>query len=122
VSIIGWSAGGIYAREIARVVPQHVRMVITLGSPFRGSHRASHAWRAYALLKTTCIFSKKDGVVASECCTSLPAPLTENVEVNSTHFGFRHNLETLGVIADRLAQPENRWRPYQPTRLRRPRT
>lgn len=137
VSLIGWSAGGIYAREVAREVPDRIRSVISLGSPFRGNPRATHAaalWdvfnrhpeaaeimteearagRAAPLpVPTTCIYSKHDGVVAWECCTSLPAPRTENVEVRSTHFGYGHNLETLHVIADRLAQPENRWRPYR---------
>ena len=137
VSLIGWSAGGIYAREVAREVPDRVRTVISLGSPFRGNHRATHAtllWdvfnrhpdaaeimseearigRAVPLpVPTTCVYSRLDGVVAWECCTSVAAPRTENVEVRSTHFGYGHNLETLHVIADRLAQPENRWRPYQ---------
>ena len=45
VSLIGWSAGGIYARELARGLPDDVRSVITLGSPFRGNHQASTAWR-----------------------------------------------------------------------------
>ena len=62
---------------------------------------------------TTCVYSKLDGIVAWECCTSLPAPRTENIEVHSTHLGYGHNLETLYVIADRLAQREDRWRPYQ---------
>lgn len=137
VSLIGWSAGGIYAREIAREVPERVRTVISLGSPFRGNHRATHATWLWELLNrhpdateimseaarigraapltvpTTCIYSKQDGVVAWECCTSLPAPRTENIEVRSTHFGYGHNLETLHIIADRLAQREGRWRPYQ---------
>ena len=137
VSLIGWSAGGIYAREIAREVPERVRTVISLGSPFRGNHRATHATWVWELFNrhldgteimsdaarigraepltvpTTCIYSKHDGVVAWECCTSLPAPRTENIEVRSTHFGYGHNLETLHVIADRLAQRENKWRPYQ---------
>ena len=137
VSIIGWSAGGIYARELARAFPDDVRSVITLGSPFRGNHRASTAWRVWRLLNrgtdatgsvaeaarirreqplttpTTCIYSKTDGIVAWQCCTSLPAPRTENVEVHSSHLGYGHNLETLSVIADRLAQPEDGWRPFQ---------
>ncbi len=137
VSLIGWSAGGIYAREIAREVPERVRTVISLGSPFRGNHRATHATWVWDLFNrhldgteimsaaarigraapltvpTTCIYSKHDGVVAWECCTSLPAPRTENIEVRSTHFGYGHNLETLHVIADRLAQREDEWRPYQ---------
>jgi dienelactone hydrolase len=136
VSIIGWSAGGIYARELARALPDEVRSVITLGSPFRGNHEASTAWRMWRLLNrsadataavaepalnrraqplsvpTTCIYSKSDGIVAWQCCTSLPAPETENVEVRSSHLGYGHNLETLAVIADRLAQPEGKWRPF----------
>jgi pimeloyl-ACP methyl ester carboxylesterase len=136
VSIIGWSAGGIYARELARAFPDDVRSVITLGSPFRGNHQASTAWKVWRLLNrgtdateavaepalvrrasplsvpTTCIYSKSDGIVAWQCCTSLPAPETENVEVRSSHLGYGHNLETLSVIADRLAQPENGWRPF----------
>ena len=137
VSLIGWSAGGIYAREIARELPDRVRTVISLGSPFRGNHRATHASSLWALFNrhpdatelmseaarigraaplkvpTTCVYSKLDGIVAWECCTSLPAPRTENIEVHSTHLGYGHNLETLYVIADRLAQREDRWRPYQ---------
>jgi len=137
VSIVGWSAGGIYARELARAFPDDVRSVITLGSPFRGNHRASTAWKVWRLVNrgadateavsesalmrraqpltvpTTCIYSKTDGIVAWQCCTSLPAPETENVEVRSSHLGYGHNVQTLSVIADRLAQPENRWRPFQ---------
>jgi hypothetical protein len=137
VSIIGWSAGGIYARELARALPDDVRSVITLGSPFRGNHQASNAWNVWWLFNrgseateavseqaqlrraqpltvpTTCIYSKSDGIVAWQCCTSLPAPETENVEVRSSHLGYGHNVETLSVIADRLAQPEDSWRPFQ---------
>jgi pimeloyl-ACP methyl ester carboxylesterase len=136
VSMIGWSAGGIYARELARALPDEVRSVITLGSPFRGNHQASTAWRMWRLLNrgadateavaeralnrraqplsvpTTCIYSKSDGIVAWQCCTSLPAPETENIEVHSSHLGYGHNLETLSVIADRLAQKEGEWRPF----------
>jgi pimeloyl-ACP methyl ester carboxylesterase len=137
VSIIGWSAGGIYARELARALPDEVRSVITLGSPFRGNHEANTAWRVWRVINrgadvtesvsnealarraqplrvpTTCIYSKSDGIVAWQCCTSLPAPQTENVEVRSSHLGYGHNVQTLSVIADRLAQPENSWRPFQ---------
>jgi hypothetical protein len=61
---------------------------------------------------TTCIFSRTDGIVAWECCVSEPAPQTENIEVHAAHLGYGHELETLRVIADRLAQPEGRWMPY----------
>jgi hypothetical protein len=143
VSIVGWSAGGILAREIGRRVPERTRMVITLGAPFRGNHKATHAWRLYAMVNrgpeleeamsevnrrareeplgvpTTCLYSRVDGIVAWECCTSLPAPMTENVEVTSSHVGYGHNLEALYVIADRLAQPEGEWRPIEEGPARR---
>jgi pimeloyl-ACP methyl ester carboxylesterase len=138
VSVIGWSAGGIFGREVGRRAPDRVRSVITLGSPFRGNHRATHAWRLWSLLNRnpaatalmteaaiaaraepldippTCIYSRTDGIVAWQCCTSRPAPTTENVEVHCSHLGYGHNLETLYVIADRLAQPEGQWRPFRP--------
>jgi pimeloyl-ACP methyl ester carboxylesterase len=137
VSIIGWSAGGIFARELTRAHPEDVRSVITLGSPIRGNQQATHAWRMWRMLNrktqarqvvseaariareeplavpTTCIYSKSDGIVAWQCCLSRPAAETENVEVHSSHLGYGHSVETLRVIADRLAQPEGQWRPYR---------
>src|SRR5580693_3611771 len=84
VSLIGWSLGGIYARQLAKLRPDDVRLVITLGSPFTGSPRATNAWRAYEYLSgqradaghsagplhepppvpTTAIFSRTDGICA----------------------------------------------------------
>lgn len=43
VSLIGWSLGGIYARELAKELPEHARCVITLGTPFSGHPRATNA-------------------------------------------------------------------------------
>jgi hypothetical protein len=64
-------------------------------------------------MPTTCVYSKSDGIVAWQCCTSLPAPETENIEVRSSHLGYGHNVQTLSVIADRLAQPENCWQRFR---------
>jgi thioesterase domain-containing protein len=47
VSLVGWSLGGIYAREVAKAMPRQTRCVITLGTPFTGHPRATNAWRAY---------------------------------------------------------------------------
>jgi hypothetical protein len=136
VSIVGWSAGGIYAREMARALPHYTRQVITLGSPFNGHPSSTRAWALYRLLNrgpqadglfteeacarraapldvpTTSIWSRTDGIVAWQCCVAAAAPRTENVEVTATHLGYGHHHETLRVIADRLAQPEGAWRPY----------
>ena len=136
VSLIGWSAGGVYAREMARALPHYTRQVITLGSPFNGHPSKTRAWQTYRLLNrgpqhdalfteeavaqraaplevpTTSIYSRTDGIVAWQCCVADPAPQTENIEVRATHLGIGHQHEALRVIADRLAQPEGRWMPY----------
>src|SRR5215510_12058869 len=45
ISLVGWSLGGIYARQLAKLVPEKVRCVISLGSPFTGSAKATNAWK-----------------------------------------------------------------------------
>lgn len=138
VSLIGWSLGGIFAREIARHAPQQVRSVITLGSPFAGVPRASNAWQLYERLSgrragaddrraqmpiappvpTTAIFTRTDGVVAWQGCCEQPGPITENIEVVGSHSGLGHNPVVLHAIADRLAQPEGRWCAFERNRWR----
>jgi pimeloyl-ACP methyl ester carboxylesterase len=49
VSLVGWSLGGLYARQLAKMMPERVRSVITLGSPFAGPPRSTNAWRVYEL-------------------------------------------------------------------------
>jgi pimeloyl-ACP methyl ester carboxylesterase len=49
VSLVGWSLGGLYARQLAKMMPDRVRSVITLGSPFAGSPKATNAWRVYEM-------------------------------------------------------------------------
>ena len=138
VSLIGWSLGGIFAREIARRAPEHVRAVITLGSPFAGAPRASNAWRLYERvserriddhpwrdhMKTpppvpaTAIFSRSDGIVAWQGCLEREGAHAENIEVEGSHCGLGHNPVALYAIADRLAQPEGRWKPFDRGGLR----
>lgn len=132
VSLIGWSLGGIYARELAKELPDLVRGVITLGSPFSGPPRATNAWRFFELVSgqsaqdhelvdqiklaprvpTTSIFSATDGVVAWQCSINPDMPHCENIEVMASHIGMGMNPLALSVIADRLAQPEGRWRRF----------
>jgi pimeloyl-ACP methyl ester carboxylesterase len=133
VSLIGWSMGGLYARELAKLVPEDVRLVITLGSPFKGPYMASNAQRAYERLSrkqggdeqsvrlarpppvpTTAIFSRHDGIVAWQRCVEKPSEQIESVEVHGSHCGLGHNPLALYVIADRLAQPQEQWQPFKP--------
>src|ERR1700675_3083052 len=49
ISLVGWSLGGVYARQLAKMMPDRVRSVITLGSPFAGHPKATNAWRVYEM-------------------------------------------------------------------------
>ena len=140
VSLIGWSLGGIYARETAKIVPEAVRSVITLGTPFTGHPKATNAWRVYEMASgervaehgrdwpdlgkappapTTSIYSRTDGIVAWQCSVQEPGGLTENIEVSAaSHVGLGVNPAVLYAVADRLAQPEGAWRPFDRSGLR----
>jgi pimeloyl-ACP methyl ester carboxylesterase len=131
VSLIGWSLGGIYARETAKVVPECVRSVITLGTPFAGPPRATNAWQVYEMLSgetaqsrvstfnlakappvpTTSIYSRTDGIVAWQCSVQRPGGETENIEVEASHVGLGVNPVVFYAVADRLAQAEGNWAP-----------
>jgi len=132
VSLVGWSLGGVYARELAKMMPDDVRLVISLGSPFTGSPKATNAWRVYQLVSgekeidearfaalretpnvpTTSIFSRTDGVVAWQCSVEQETATSENIEVHASHVGMGLNPTALYAIADRLAQPEGQWKRF----------
>jgi hypothetical protein len=138
VSLIGWSLGGIYARDIAAELPDAVRACIMLGSPIHGHPRSTNAWRIYELasgqsvddptlhrldpalppVPTTSIFSRSDGVVAWQCSVEAKTPGSESIEVDGSHCGLGAHPAVLYAIADRLAQPEGSWRPFDRTGLR----
>jgi len=139
VSLIGWSLGGIYARELAKIRPHMTRQVITLGSPFNGSLKSNHAsmlfqktsgykfkemdkslrknMRIAPPVPTTSIYSKSDGITAWQCCLEKQDATTQNIEVSSSHCGLGHHPFVMWVIADRLAQNVNEWRHFEPKRL-----
>ncbi|RIK89940.1 MAG: alpha/beta hydrolase [Proteobacteria bacterium] len=134
VSLVGWSLGGIYARELARANPELVRCVITLGSPFRDvsasyatrlvpirpggrplheAHALRAALRAPLPVPTTSIYSRTDGIVAWQSCLEEEGAERENVEVACSHTGMGFHPAALAVVADRLAQAEGAWRPWR---------
>ncbi len=125
ISVVGWSLGGIYARELSKRNPAMIRQVITTGSPFRGIHEPNRVDWLLRLLRgdvekevgedfinsiaeptsvlTTSIYSKKDGAVPWQTCMeAVEDDLHKNVEVNSSHIGMPHNKEVLVVISERL--------------------
>ena len=135
VSLVGWSLGGVYARELAKMLPDDVRVVVTLGSPFTGNLKATNAWRVYQLVSgekevdaarfaalketpsvpTTSIFSRSDGVVAWQCSVEQETATSENIEVHASHVGMGMNPTALYAVADRLAQPEGEWKRFDHT-------
>jgi len=138
LSLIGWSLGGIYAREIAKEMPQRTRSVITLGTPFSGHPRATNAWRFYQLVSgqtvhealveqireappvpTTSIYSRTDGVVAWQCSLNESGPQSENIELQASHVGMGVHPLVLYAIADRLAQGPGQWKPFDASGSRR---
>ena len=141
VSLIGWSLGGVYARELAKEMPDLVRCVITLGSPFAGHPRDTNAWRVYEFVSgqsvhdnptlrqqlrvappvpTTSIFSRTDGVVAWHCSVNEVLPHTENIEITSaSHVGMGVNPLALYVVADRLRQDPQKWQRFDAGGARR---
>jgi hypothetical protein len=144
VSLVGWSLGGVYARELARRNGKHVRQVITLGSPFaltdprrqnrvNGSYqRLSHLHADQDRLPTpeqrarpigvpsTSVYSRLDGVVSWQACREPETTRHQNVEVRCSHIGFGVDPATLWLIADRLAVPPGQYRPFRPAPLLRP--
>jgi pimeloyl-ACP methyl ester carboxylesterase len=139
VSLIGWSLGGIYARELSRAHPDRVRLVITMGTPFRDisathaarftpirpggrplheAHELRASLRRPVPVPATSIYSRTDGIVAWQSCLEAEGPLRENVEVGTSHTGMGFHPDVLRVVADRLAQPEGEWAPYRPRSTR----
>lgn len=140
VSLVGWSLGGIYAREMAKEMPDLVRCVITLGTPFTGHPKATNAWRLYQMVSgqrtqddallaevrkpppvpTTSIYSKTDGIVAWPCSIN-PArhAHTENIEVHASHLGMGMNPLAMYAIADRLRQNPANWKRFDAQGARR---
>ena len=134
VSIIGWSLGGIYAREIAKKCPDKVRQVITLGTPFKDASNGTNIKLLYEILSKdkshknatlvkriaqkppvpfTSIYSKTDGVVHWESSLEEETSISEKIEIpNASHLGLGHNPFTMLVIANRLLQSKENWKLY----------
>lgn len=124
-TLIGWSLGGLYARELGKLMPTQLRQVITIGTPFNAGADHSHAGSLYQFLRgspavidralskrlrtppplpTTSIYSRSDGVVAWQACRhTRRSPLVQDIAVDSSHIGMGWNREVLQVVTDKLA-------------------
>ena len=139
VSIIGWSLGGVFARELAKLQPAKVRQVISLGSPIHNGRGRSNATPLFEAINgkhterirpshftgldeappvpTTSILTKTDGVVHWRGSVQQPGnghDQTENIEVHASHIGLGVNPSVMVALADRLRQKEGQWKPFKP--------
>ena len=126
VALVGWSLGGLFAREIAKRMPDKVSRVITLGTPFSGDRRNNNAWRAYQLVTghlvdappiecdfavkppvpTIALWSPKDGVISPRSACGWPGERDVAVAVRCNHLRFCRDP---GVIAEVLRQMDARF-------------
>jgi pimeloyl-ACP methyl ester carboxylesterase len=107
ILVVGWSLGGLYARELARHAPDKVRAVVTLGSPFSGDLHQNNVWRLYELVaghrvedtpipRVTdkplvphlALWSRKDGIVAPRAASGLEGERDQAVELRCSHMAF----------------------------------
>lgn len=105
--VVGWSLGGIFARELARAAPDKVSAVVTLGSPFSQDPRLNNVWRLYELVAghkvdsppvprisakppvpSLAIWSRKDGIIAPAAARGEPDEADRAVEFDCTHMAF----------------------------------
>jgi len=135
LSIVGWSLGGVFARELAKMHPEKIRFVISMGSPISNEPGHSSARRLFEAINgrqtnpqrmgrygrldeappvpTTSIFTKTDGIVHWRGSVQKPDhPNTENIIVPASHVGLGVNPLVMLAIADRLAQAEDAWAPF----------
>jgi pimeloyl-ACP methyl ester carboxylesterase len=125
IPLVGWSLGGVIAREVAREAPHAVEQVITFGSPVVGGPKYTRVGATYRsrgvdldaveaeilardavpiTVPITAIYTKGDGVVAWQACIDTVSPNVEHVEVNTTHLGLGLHHEVFAEVARRLSR------------------
>ena len=120
--LVGWSLGGVFAREIAKRLPERVEKVITLGSPFSGDMHGNNAWRIYHWIAghavdeppvpmdfadkppvpTIALWSARDGIVHRRCASGRPGERDVSIPVRCTHMGFAWHPEAIAAVADAI--------------------
>lgn len=123
VILVGWSLGGLVAREFAKQYPDRVTKVITLGSPFSGNPRANNAWRLYEMVAgykvdelplplvlnekppvhTIAFWSANDGVVSTGSACGQHDESDQQIELDCRHMAFVARPEAIDAIASAIA-------------------
>ncbi len=128
ITLVGWSLGGVFAREAAKRLPEHVEMVITMGSPFSGDMHGNNGWRLYHAVAghsvdeppvggqfaakppvpTVAMWSAQDGVVHRHCACGKVGERDHTVAVRCTHMGFAWHPAAIEAVSRLLAEsPES---------------
>ncbi len=123
VVLVGWSLGGVFAREVAKLHPECVAKVISMGSPFSHSPYSNNMWRAYQLVaghsvenppvakdlatkppvETVALWSPRDGVISPRAARGLPAERDRERALRCTHMDFADSHEAINAILRELA-------------------
>jgi pimeloyl-ACP methyl ester carboxylesterase len=118
ITLVGWSLGGLIAREYAKYAPHRVAKVVTLGSPFSGDMRANNAWRLYEWIaghpvdappiaatphekppvETIAIWSSRDGVVSPRSACGLVGESDGRIELDCSHMAFVSDPASINAI------------------------
>ena len=116
--LVGWSLGGLFAREVAKRHPEAVRLVITMGTPFSGDRRANNAWRAYQLIAghsvdeppigqdmaakppvpTVALWSPRDGIIAPRSACGRKGERDLAIPMRCTHLGFAAHPDVAAML------------------------
>jgi pimeloyl-ACP methyl ester carboxylesterase len=122
VVLVGWSLGGLFAREIAKRRPHEVAKVVTMGSPFSYNPRANNVWRAYQFVtghrvdnppvavelsvkppvETVALWSPRDGIVHPRSARGVAGERDREVALRCTHMGFAYDPEAIAAVLREL--------------------
>jgi pimeloyl-ACP methyl ester carboxylesterase len=126
VALVGWSLGGLYARELAKIHPDLITKVITMGSPFSGSPRSNNIWRLYSVIaghsvdtppidtdtsqkpevETIAFWSPNDGAIGPRSAAGKPGERDRAVALRCTHSGFTYDPKAILAVLKELDRPE----------------
>ncbi|MBT8426575.1 MAG: alpha/beta fold hydrolase [Erythrobacter sp.] len=122
IVLVGWSLGGVMARELAKRHPDKVEKVITMGSPFSGSPRANNGWRAYQAIaghrvdepeidtvvaekppvETVAMWSPRDGIVHPRSACGRANERDRAIALRCSHMGFVLSNEAMTALLSEL--------------------
>lgn len=124
--LVGWSLGGLFAREVAKLQPEAVAKVVTMGSPFSGDGHANNVWRVYHLITghsvnnppvgkdraakppvpTVALWSPRDGMIHPRAAAGKPHERDRAIALRCSHLGFAYSDEAIAAVMRELELAE----------------